>query len=101
MPAQEHRRRPRNPLTGKVKVYWKGDQGLSYQQISRCLDISPAGARLESNRPIPLRAMIRLESPDFHIAGLATVRHCNRRGMQYVVGVEFSGGLEWRGPELD
>lgn len=95
----ERRRHPRQTHPGKVKVYWRTPEGHSFSLVSEVLDVSRSGLRVAlSNKPLP-GAMVQLESPDLRIAGVAYVRHVNASGLKWRVGLEFSGGLEWRSSE--
>ncbi|QOY85355.1 PilZ domain-containing protein [Paludibaculum fermentans] len=91
----EERRHVRHPLPGKVKVHWRTVEGHSFHSPAKCLNISRGGIRLELERAIPVGTLVNLECLQFRIAGVAHVRHCVAKGMGFVVGVEFGGGLQW------
>ena len=66
------------------------------------LDISEAGLRLAVPEEIPIRTFVFIDDPTLGISTNATVRHCKRNVMKYVIGVEFSGGFRLKvalGPE--
>ncbi|MGJ5815012.1 PilZ domain-containing protein [Paludibaculum fermentans] len=95
----EERRHVRHPLPGKVKLHWRTAEGHSFHSPAKCLNISRGGLRLELERSIPIDTMVSIESPQFRIAGVAYVRHCVAKGIRFVVGIEFGGGLQWTEPD--
>ena len=52
--------------------------------------------RIEMPEPVLLRTQIYLNSPKHRIQCAASVRHCRRLGIKYVVGVEFTQGVRWK-----
>lgn len=98
----DNRRHPRFARPGKVRVNWRDPSGFSHQVNGKCLDISRQGVRLELEKQIAPATMVNVQSPDFRIAGVAMVRHCARKGLGWVAGLQFAGGLEWfRAPDGD
>ncbi|MGC4053021.1 MAG: PilZ domain-containing protein [Paludibaculum sp.] len=95
---KDERRHQRHPVPGKVKVHWRTPEGHSFHSPARCVNISRSGIRLEVERAIPVDTMVHVESPQFRIAGVAYVRHCAAKGIRFLVGIEFGGGLEWTEP---
>lgn len=96
---KNERRHTRHPLPGKVKVHWRTLEGHSFHSPGKCVNISRSGIRLELDRAIPVDTMVHVESPHFRIAGVAYVRHCVAKGIRFVAGIEFAGGLEWTEPK--
>lgn len=95
-----NRRYPRFARPGKVRLHWRDRGGCTFQINARCLDISRTGVKLEIARAIEPLTLVNLHSPEFRIAGVAVVRHCDRKGLGWVAGLQFAGGLEWfRAPE--
>jgi hypothetical protein len=90
----ERRRSPRAQKTGKVRVGFdvEGDQRGAFCTL---MDLSAAGMRIASPERIPVNTTIlfQIESPYLH--GSAKVRHCTQKGMKFIVGVEFLGGLQF------
>ncbi len=95
----EERRHVRHPLPGKIKVHWRTAEGHSFNAPAKCVNISRGGLRLELDRAIAVDTLVNIESPEFRIAGVAHVRHCVPKGLRFVIGVEFGGGLQWTGME--
>jgi hypothetical protein len=56
--------------------------------------------RAKSAQAIPVGTMVRVESTELRLTGVAKVRHLTRGKTDWMVGIEFSGGLEWRDPEI-
>lgn len=94
----EERRHARHALPGKVKLHWRTQDGHSFHEPAKCLNISRGGIRLSLNRAITVGSLVHLESPEFRIAGVAYVRNCISKGTGFVVGIEFAGGLQWTEP---
>lgn len=92
----ERRRHPRREHPGKVKLYWRTPEGHSFSAAAKILDISQSGLRVEVNSRPAAGAMVQVESQDLRIAGVAFVRHVVPSGLKWRVGLEFTGGLEWR-----
>jgi len=56
----------------------------------RTLDISGTGVLVESLLPIKIAAVVSVWATDVPmLCGIATVRHCARRGLAYRIGLEF------------
>jgi hypothetical protein len=56
-------------------------------------DVSPSGACLQLEMPVPLGTEVHWESPTLHFHG--TVRHCLYREIGYFVGVELDPDSRW------
>ena len=70
-----------------------GNQKFAYAKI---LDISESGMRVEMREQIARHAYVALRADQIALQGSASVRSSTKKGTTYVVGLEFSGGLEWR-----
>ena len=64
---------------------------------TQLIHLSAAGARLETDAPIPARTSITLESARYGSLGTASVRHCARHMLKYSIGVEFTSSLALAG----
>jgi len=93
----ERRRHPRHPIAGKVKLYWKSPDGRSHFIAGTVVNISKSGALVDIERPIPLSTVVQIESSQFRFAGICNARFSTAHGLNWRVGLEFSGGMEWRG----
>lgn len=92
------RRHARQPFESQVQVSWKDSRGQVKSLLAKCLDLSAEGARLETNVPIPPRTAITLHSARYGGLGAASVRHCARQALKYLIGVEFTSALALAGP---
>ena len=63
------------------------------------LDVSESGMRAQLPDPIERLAYVTLHSPSLGLQGSASVRSCERKGMKYIAGFEFSAGLKWKPPK--
>ena len=57
--------------------------------------------RIELRSPVPVRQYLRVESDQYGLLGMASVRYCNREGIKHFTGLEFSGmrsSPRWRSP---
>jgi hypothetical protein len=90
------RRHPRGPSQGVLKVAWTDGRGNFRRATGKCLDISVSGVRLELSEPVEARTLVHVESAALQIFGTASVRYCERFRLKYLVGLEFSGGLQYR-----
>jgi len=64
---------------------------------TRALNISEDGIALvlpEAAMPL----LVRFKSERFKLQGVGEVRHCQRTGGVYVVGLQFTDGLHWQSP---
>jgi hypothetical protein len=87
------RRHPRIPYINPVRISWEEECGPACFALTRCVDLSQSGMRLESPQPVKpgLRIHLRLERIQY--SGSATVKHVIRRGCKYFLGVYFSQPL--------
>jgi PilZ domain len=89
------RRHSRSEHAATVRLIWKDRAGVDKFINGRTVDISESGMRIEVPEPIEKRTYVTLQCSDLGLHGAASVRSCARKGMKYVVGLEFSGGLQW------
>jgi hypothetical protein len=76
-----------------VKVTWESEDGPVCTEWAILEDISPSGACLDSEQPIPLDAMVSLQFPGEHCQ--ARVKYCKLDQINYLVGVRFEQGYRW------
>jgi hypothetical protein len=77
-------------------VVWKDRAGEDKFINGRALDISESGMRIEVSEPMEKQTYVTLQCVSLGLHGTASVRTCTRKGMKYVVGLEFSGGMKWK-----
>src|SRR6476660_1368597 len=90
---EERRNEGRMLCADMVEVAWTEPLGRKRTATGLLEDISPSGACLQLEIPIPLGSRMRWYSPKQEFAGI--VRYCNFREIGYFVGVEFAPGLKW------
>ena len=90
------RRRDRQTCLQPVAVMWCDSNGPDKFANVAALDVSEYGLGLQTPEPLPDRARVVLRAPRLGLHGEALVRHCSRRGTQYLVGLEFGRNMRWR-----
>ena len=95
----ELRRHSRSAKSALVHVAWKDRAGVDKWINGRTVDISESGIRIEVAEPIERHTYVALQSSALGLHGTASIRTCARKGMKYIVGLEFSGGLRWKPKE--
>ena len=100
---KERRRYRRYQVHNSVlRASWLDMTGnLKVAQNVRVLNVSEGGMALElPEKPLPT-SMVRFESEKFRLRGSGAVRHSQKIGMGWLVGVEFANGLRWCAPDCD
>jgi hypothetical protein len=91
------RRSPRMALDNRIRVSHQNSAGEDCCVWGRCLDIAKHGLRFEVPIAIPVRSYVCFHVHGLDFQGSGSVRFCDRRGLNYIVGLEFSGALQWHG----
>lgn len=91
------RRHTRSPLDSTVRLGWQDDQGVQRVVKGRCVDISARGIGILLDESVPLRSYLQFRVEGLYFAGSGSVRSVSRRGMKFLVGIEFAGTLRWDG----
>ncbi len=89
------RREDRDEKSSPVQLVWKDKTGVDRYVNGRSLDISPSGMRIEISEEIETRTYVTILCAGLAVQGSASVRSCTRRGMKFIVGLEFSG-FAWK-----
>ena len=92
MPKKESRRHSRIPYAGPIRLAWD-DRGQPQYCLTKCIDISAAGLRVESPVSVPLRTRVLLNADAIHVSGAACLKNVERRGSKYVLGLELNDKL--------
>ncbi len=90
------RRHARAEKSATIQLVWQDRQGVDRFVNGRSLDVSPSGMRAEVSQPIDKQTYVSLQCAALGLQGTASVRSCTRKGAKYIVGLEFSGGLQWK-----
>ena len=76
-----------------LEVCWEDRAGRKKTATALLEDISPSGACLQMEAPVPLGASIGWQSSKHQFTG--AVRYCVYREIGYFVGVEFGADSRW------
>jgi len=76
-----------------VKMTWTPSLEQTYMDWAILGDISPSGACLEIDEPIPVGTIVELEFGEDRCR--AIVRYCQYDKVHYLLGVEFEPGYSW------
>ncbi len=79
-------------ISGVVRLYWEDERGVQHHCRAEAKDVSSSGLSVTLRERLPLRSMVQWECEGNKSKGPATVRRCEQRGMNYLVGLEFMGG---------
>ena len=76
-----------------VTLAWQDTEGRTQRMQVRGVDMSGAGACVESSKPVTPGSRVYVQMKDLKLMGGAVVRHCARRGIKYRIGLEFPNPL--------
>lgn len=65
----------------------------------RALNVSASGMRVEVADSIDKQTYVTVQCSALGLHGRASVRSCTRKGTKYILGLEFSAGLQWKPPK--
>ena len=94
MAASDGRRHRRVPYIGPIRLSWEDERGQPKFVQAKCVDISESGLRVEVSQSIPVRTCLILRAERINLSGSATVRHSQRYGSKYILGIELSQSLQ-------
>jgi hypothetical protein len=92
-PTKESRFHDRSKIACPVTVTWQDREGHTHTIRARTLDMSGAGACIESSEPAALGACAVVDMPKLKLVGSAIVRHCSLHGRKYQIGLDFRNSL--------
>jgi hypothetical protein len=87
------RREERNECAQLINVVYKDDAGRKRKLPAVLEDISPGGACLMLEEPIPPDTAISLLYPNGRYYG--RVKYCELKPTGYFAGIEFESGYRW------
>ena len=102
MSQLQKRKQEREPFEAKLRVYWQEAGGRENLAVAKTVDISESGLSILIPNRIEPRTYVQVKADNHpELCGTASVRFCTRKGMNYLVGLEFGGGakLKPRKPE--
>ncbi len=83
----------RNLCAELINIFWADDAGAQQQQLASLEDISPGGACIQVEQPIPIDTPISIMYPDGKYRG--RVRYCIFQHTGYFLGIQFDPGYVW------
>ena len=90
---EQRRLEDRGLCADLIKMAWIPDMELPRIDWAILGDISPSGACLEIDEPVPVNAVVELEFGADRCQ--AVVQYCKYDKVNYLLGVEFSEGYRW------
>ncbi len=87
------RREDRELCADLVKVQWKLESGPTHSEWAILEDISPSGACLEIEEPIPPETIVSLQFKSDRCT--ARIKYCKLDKVNYLLGVQFEQGYRW------
>lgn len=71
----------------RLHLYWQELKGGQRQTIARAVNQSKFGLMIEAERSIPSGTVVTVQTPQGLMVGRGTVRHCESKGMNYLIGL--------------
>lgn len=93
MNAKIRRNGERSLCADLIKIVWTDASGNKQKEMAALEDISPGGACLQIEHPIPVDTPLSILYPAGRYHG--RIRYCVFQHTGYFVGVEFDPGYEW------
>lgn len=90
---KDGRKHHRIPYAGPVRLSWTDITGSARFTIGKCIEVSEAGIRIEVTVNIASRTLVQLNAERIKFAGSSTVRHVERHGAKYILGLELSQSM--------
>jgi len=90
------RRNERERVTDRIQVSWPNRAGGENFAAVEAFDISETGMSFILNEELPQQTYVTVRSLTLSVQGRAVVRHCIRKGIKNLIGVEFTGGFLWK-----
>lgn len=85
----DKRRKQRELFQCVLDLSWKDASGAARTLSVHAIDLSKSGVRVESSEPIKPHTEVYVRAERYGVTGSTSVRHCNRRGLKYMLGLEF------------
>ncbi len=92
-PKRDARFHGRCKMMCPVTLAWQDTEGRTKRMQVRGVDMSGAGACVESSKPVAPGSRVYVQVKDLKLMGSAVVRHCIVRGKKYRIGLEFPNPL--------
>jgi hypothetical protein len=96
MSRHDMRRENRRSCAQPVGIMWRDAAGDDKFMNAPVRDISESGLGLQIPEPVPVRSFVTLCADKLGLHGQASVRYCSHKGINYSIGVEFTGSMRWK-----
>jgi hypothetical protein len=93
VPTTDLRRHQRAPYTGPIDISWDDGRGNAKWAQGKFLEVSAAGLQVEVREAIPVHTNLMLRAERIQLVGSSRVKHVQRRGAKYILGLELSAPL--------
>jgi hypothetical protein len=90
--VKDSRRHRRFPYANPVRISWE-EQGQPRYAVTKCINVSEKGLRLESAHPVKIGTLIILQSEKINLRCTATVKQSVRLGSKYLLGLQLTGAI--------
>jgi len=87
----------RVPTADPVDLLWRDPTGQPQQSTFHLADISICGAAVRAERPVHVGTTVALGYQNKTVIG--KVKHCARKGADFILGIEFDDECEWVLPQ--
>jgi len=93
---KENRHEQRSLCADLLKIRWKDESGQIHKDRAILEDISPTGACLLMENPVPPETTLSILYPSGKYQG--RVKHCQSHKTGYSIGLDFDPGFRWLKP---
>mgnify|MGYP000408298451 CR=1 FL=1 len=98
--SSEKRRHIRRSINSDATLTWIKPGGMPASEKARVINFSYSGCQLQTKIKYPLRDLVHIRVAPYGINGKASVRYCDQRGVGYILGLEFTGGVTFKDKEI-
>jgi hypothetical protein len=89
---KDSRRHRRFPYANPVRISWE-EQGQPRYAMTKCINVSEKGLRIESAHPVKIGTLIMLRSERINLHCSATVKQSVRQGSKYLLGLQLTDAV--------
>jgi len=88
------RQHHRFEMSSDIYLSWSDSQGVTLQCKGKGVDISERGLGVLVNEVIPERTYVNFRVKDIDFTGIGSVRSVKRKGLQLLMGIEYTGATQ-------
>jgi hypothetical protein len=89
---KDARRHRRFPHASPVRISWE-EQGQPRYAVTKCINVSEKGLRIESSHPVKIGTLVILQSERIKLRCTATVKQSVRLGSKYMLGLQLTDAV--------